>query len=194
MLQKQGQAHDLRIPLDMPLNSPGSHTYVLDSLADGLGNLQSLTPRKIEPKDTNNNNNNAVLAKDTTRSVTVLKRAAISFRDCAPGKPASLLVGGETPLAIAARESDAQDGPWDVKVRYQPAETGKKAPKPWVKTLTTPAGRNQLTLSANAPGEYEIVDVKGQYCPGDVLSPETCRVVQQAYPSADIDWKRIHEW
>lgn len=33
-----------------------------------------------------------------------------------------------------------------------------------------------------------------QYCDGDVLSPETCKVVQKPYPTAEIEWKRIHEW
>ena len=75
-----------------------------------------------------------------------------------------------------------------------PEEKDRKSPKPWAKTLTTPYGRSQLSLNANSPGEYSIVDVKGQYCPGDVLSPETCRVVLQPYPTAEITWRRIHEW
>ncbi|KAL5535305.1 hypothetical protein ACEPAF_3399 [Sanghuangporus sanghuang] len=192
---KQGQIGELRLPLDMPLHVPGYHEYILDSISDGLGNFQTLapiiSPAKGEAKDTDSR-----LSKETLRSVTVLKRAAMSFRDCAPGKPASLLIGSETPLIVAARESDKQDGPWDVTIQFQPNQISKKdrkTPKPWVKTLTTPWGRNQLSLSANVPGEYSIIDVKGHYCPGDILSPETCRVVLQPYPTAEITWKRIHE-
>lgn len=180
----------------MPLNVPGYHEYVLDSVSDGLGNFQTLTPI-VHPGKGDARGTNQRLAKETSRSVTVLKRAAMSFRDCAPGKPASLLIGSETPLVVVARESDKQDGPWDVKVQYQPgpdAKKDRKSPKPWTKGFTTPTGRNQLSVNANAPGEYSIIDVKGQYCPGDVLSPETCRVVLQPYPTAEITWKRIHEW
>ena len=182
-------------PLDVPLDVPGKHEYVLDSLLDGLGNIRPLSPAYFSNKG-DARDVDARLLKETTRSITVLKRAAMSFRDCAPGKPASLLIGSESPIVITAREYDNQDGPWDVKVKFQPQDSGKdkKTPKPWVKTLTTPVGANQLTLNANAPGEYSIIDVKGKYCPGDILSPEICRVVQQPLPSVEIDWKRIHEW
>lgn len=177
----------------MPLGVPGYHEYILNSLSDGLGNVQSLlSSHKADSKEVDPRQ-----LKETTRSVTVLKRAAVSFRDCAPGKPSSLLIGSESPLIVTAREYDNKDGPWDIKVKYQPGQESnkdKKAPKPWVKTFSTPAGKNQLTLSASTPGEYSIIDVKGQYCPGDILSPETCRVVQQPLPTAEIDWKRIHEW
>lgn len=33
-----------------------------------------------------------------------------------------------------------------------------------------------------------------QWCEGDVLSPETCKVVEKPMPTAEIEWKRIHEW
>lgn len=33
-----------------------------------------------------------------------------------------------------------------------------------------------------------------QWCAGDVLAPETCQVVERPLPSAEIEWKRIHEW
>jgi nucleoporin POM152 len=33
-----------------------------------------------------------------------------------------------------------------------------------------------------------------QWCEGDVMAPETCKVVEKQRPSAEIEWKRIHEW
>ncbi|KAI5121322.1 hypothetical protein M0805_003789 [Coniferiporia weirii] len=184
-------AHELRIPLDMPFDVPGSHIYALDSLTDGMGNFHAFTSMARKGEPTNN------VISLSTRSVTVLRRAAMAYKDCAPGKPSSLLIGSEASLLIAARESDAQDGPWDVTVKYQPSQGGsvvnKKVAKPWVKTLTTLPGQSQLTMIADTPGEYSIIGVKGQHCPGDVLSPETCKVVQQALPTAEIEWKRIHE-
>ena len=178
----------------MILDVPGTHEYVLDSLTDGFGNHRYLSPSALPKKG---DLIDLPPSKSMSRSVTVLSRAAVSFRDCAPGKPASLLIGSEAPLSILARESDPQDGPWEIKLQYQPqpSDVGKKgSSKPWVKSLTTLSGKTQLTLPANAPGEYSIIGVKGQYCPGDVLSPETCRVVQQPFPTAEIEWKRIHEW
>jgi hypothetical protein len=33
-----------------------------------------------------------------------------------------------------------------------------------------------------------------QHCVGEVLAPDTCSVVERPLPSAQIEWKRIHEW
>ncbi|KAH8120086.1 hypothetical protein DFH11DRAFT_1558255 [Phellopilus nigrolimitatus] len=192
MPNRQGQAHELRIPLDMPLDIAGLHEYVLDSLSDGLGNLRTLAPNPAA----RTTDASLRLSKETIRLVTVLRRAAVSFRDCAPGKPSSLLIGSETSLVIAAKEFDPEDGPWDVTVQYQPGQgagANKKASKPWLKSMTLPAGKSQFSLTASGPGEYSVVGVKGQHCPGDVLSPESCRVIQQPFPTAEIDWRRIHE-
>jgi len=51
-----------------------------------------------------------------------------------------------------------------------------------------------LTVEADSPGDYTIIDIKGKYCEGDVLSPETCTVVELPKPAAEIEWRRIHEW
>lgn len=180
----------------MPLNTAGSHIYVLDSLVDGLGNTriltQSSTTRKIDSAGST-----ALSSIDAKRSVTVLRRASISFRDCGPGSPSSLLIGAKTPLKLAVKESDQLDGPWDVTVNYQPpaiSASDKKAVKPWKKTFTTEKGETSLTIDAGAAGDYSILSFHGQHCPGDVLYPETCRVIEEPLPTAEIEWKRIHEW
>lgn len=49
-------------------------------------------------------------------------------------------------------------------------------------------------LKADAPGEYAILSVQGQYCAGDVMSPETCKVVEVPRPRAEIEWRKLHEW
>lgn len=118
----------------------------------------------------------------------------MSFRSCGPGRPASLLIGKETPLLVTANDADVDDGPWDITIKYQPPSDDKRKFKPWQQDFKTQLGKRELTLLARAPGEYSIVGVKGRYCPGDVLSPETCRVIEQPLPAADIEWKRIHEW
>lgn len=163
---------------------------MLDSVIDGHGNVQSLNDAPLlsvskSPRQT------------LSRSVTVLKRAAVSFLDCAPGKPKSLLVGSEAVLTIGAREYDIQDGPWDVKVQFQPSpDTGssKKATKPWTKSYSTVPGQTQLTVPAHVPGEYRILEVNGQHCSADTLSPDICPVIRQPHPSAKIEWESIHEW
>lgn len=173
-------AQELQIPLSIQLEALGRHVYTLDALIDGVGNSLDLS----SPPST----------MHTSQSVTVLRRSAMSFKSCGPGRPASLLIGKETPLLIVANDADIDDGPWDITIKYQPPLDDKKKSKPWQQDFKTPLGKRELTLLARAPGEYTLVGVKGRYCPGDILSPESCRVIEQSLPTADIEWKRIHEW
>lgn len=187
-LQDEGRSQTIVVPIDMPLVIPGSHEYVLDTVTDGLGNVRPISANR---KEVNSRSGK------TIRSVDVLRRSALSFSNCASGRPTTLLLDSETPLTIIAKESDLQDGPWDVTVKYEPSPAignEKYVSKPWVKKLAMPASENKLTFNAKHPGEYSVTGVKGRHCPGDVLSPESCKVVLQPYPSAEINWKRIHEW
>ncbi|KAL1951146.1 hypothetical protein VTO73DRAFT_295 [Trametes versicolor] len=182
----------VKVPLTVLLDALGTHMYKLESVTDAMGNVAQageyvgteVASRKISPYTA------------STRSVTVLRRPSVSFKHCGPGHPASLLIGAEAPLTISTVDADTIDAPWDVDVRYDPpAEDGKpsKRYKGWTKTLETQGERKELTLRASAPGEYTIVGVHGQYCEGDVLSPETCKVVERPLPTAEIEWKKIHE-
>ncbi|EPQ61413.1 hypothetical protein GLOTRDRAFT_102151 [Gloeophyllum trabeum ATCC 11539] len=197
---------ELKVPLTASLDSLGTHVYVLESVADGVGNLiqtssQALVSqqgRKGSVGPDSRVSAAPALNTKTTRVVQVLQRPAVSFMHCGPGRPASLLIGSEFPLTVSAKEADAADSPWEIKMKYLPSPVeesgqGGRRNKPWTRTLRTQDDRKDLTFQANAPGEYSIVSVKGKYCDGDILSPDICKVVELPRPSADIEWRRIHE-
>ena len=184
----------VKVPLTVVLDALGTHSYVLESVTDSLGNVAH-AGQHADATDSRQDPSHSA----TTRSVTVLRRPSVSFKHCGQGQPASLLIGSEAPLSIATVDADPEDGPWEVAVQYDPppAEDGAKTNKrykSWVKSLKTLPERRDLTLRASAPGEYTITGVKGQFCEGDVLSPEICKVVERPLPSAEIEWKKIHEW
>lgn len=171
----------------MPFGTAGSHLYVLDSLVDGLGNLRTLTPTQSQRKGApaSDASDASPQSVNAVRLATVVRNAAMSFRDCSPGNPASLLIDSEVKLAVIARQSDPRDGPWQVTVKYEPegsnASGKRKSSKPWTKSLATLEGKAELLIVADAPGQYSITDVKGRFCSGDVLSPESCRVVRVCF-------------
>ncbi|OAX42996.1 hypothetical protein K503DRAFT_241063 [Rhizopogon vinicolor AM-OR11-026] len=169
----------LKVPLSLSLDALGKHTYTLESVIDGMGNVVHL-----------NGGNHDM---EITRSLSVLRRPSVSFKACGPGTPTSLLIGSEAPVALTVGDSDALDGPWNIDVRFEPASMDGKRVKPWDKKLQTKENKNDVVLNATVPGEYTITGIKGKYCDGDVLAPETCRVVERAMPTAEIEWKRIHE-
>ncbi|KAH7930605.1 hypothetical protein BV22DRAFT_1191200 [Leucogyrophana mollusca] len=172
----------LKVPLSLSLDALGRHTYALQSVIDGMGNIVHLHPVEHESADSK-----------VVRSLSVLRRPSVSFKNCGPGNPASLLIGSEAPLTLSINDADAVDGPWDVVVEYKPSDDSGKRAKPWIKTLQTQKERRDLSLKVDTPGEYAIAGVKGKWCEGDVLAPETCKVVERPMPTAEIEWKRIHE-
>jgi nucleoporin POM152 len=187
---------EVRVPLTVSAEAFGIHTYVLESVTDALGNLEYLSTSWSPAK---HGDLSPGFNAKISRSLRVLHRPTMAFKGCEPQKPASLRIGSNVSLLIDAQEADDLDSPWDVKVKYQPPtdEFGKsinKRLRPWQQTIQTQLGEHALTVEADSPGEYTIVDIKGKHCEGDVLSPETCTVVELPKPAAEIEWKRIHEW
>lgn len=186
---------EVRVPLTVSAEAFGVHTYVLESVTDALGNLETLStrsPAKIGDPSADSNTK-------VSRSLRVLHRPTMAFKGCGPQKPSLLRIGSNVSLVIDSQDSEDVDSPWDVKVRYQPPtdEFGKSVNKrlrSWQQTIHTQPGRRDLTVTADSPGDYTIVDIRGKHCEGDVLSPETCTVVELPKPAAEIEWKRIHEW
>lgn len=200
----------IRVPLTVSAEALGTHVYALESVTDALGNVESVAPppsSALTLKSTSSSpstSNTSILALEsstkTSRMLHVLRRPTLSFRGCPPGKPKQMRIGSDVTLAASTHEADALDAPWDITVKYQPPlltkeeKKTKKLPSPWQKTFTTKEQEKRLEVVADAPGEYTILDVRGKYCEGDVLSPETCAVVELPKPSAEIDLRRIHEW
>ncbi|KAI9512489.1 hypothetical protein F5148DRAFT_1162138 [Russula earlei] len=186
---------EIRVPLTVTAEAFGTHTYVLESVTDALGN-QELLPTSSSPAkygDLSSESNSKI-----SRSLRVLHRPTMAFKGCGPQKPASLLIGSNISLVIDTQEADDLDSPWDVKIRYQPPTdaSGKsinKRLRPWQQTIHSQSGKRDLAVEADSPGDYTIVDVRGKYCEGDVLSPEMCTVVELPKPAAEIEWRRIHE-
>ncbi|KXN88811.1 hypothetical protein AN958_06680 [Leucoagaricus sp. SymC.cos] len=183
----------IKIPLSISLTEAGTHAYALEEVVDGQGNTVSVGTDQDAPEG------DTVSSKTkTTRSFLVLRRPVVSFKNCNLQNPRPLLIDSETELEIFTKDLDEFDEPWEVTLRYQPPQDlldgTKRNPKskPW-KVLKKQGVKQDLTLKVNAPGEYGIVGIQGRHCFGEVLVPDICSVVQKSLPSAQIEWKRIHE-
>ncbi|EIN13930.1 hypothetical protein PUNSTDRAFT_140355 [Punctularia strigosozonata HHB-11173 SS5] len=171
----------IEVPLTVSVVTLGTHLYSLESVTDGLGNHVTL---RQPPAITNSR---------YTKQMTVLRRPSVSFRKCAPGKPAYLLIGSEASLPITAHDVDDVDAPLSVKIRFEPSEGAGKVVKPWTKTILSQDMPRDFHLAVKDAGTYTIEEVHGRYCEGDVLNPDVCPVVELPKPVAEIEWRRIHE-
>ncbi|KAF8807863.1 hypothetical protein BYT27DRAFT_7139354 [Phlegmacium glaucopus] len=178
---------DVNIPLTISLDKSGTYLYALEEITDGVGNVVRVGSDLTSPET------DSITQTKTTRSFMVLKKPVVSFAHCSSEMPTSLLIGSEATLNIKSIESDNFDAPWDISLYYQPPVDAKssKQMKPWKKTLK--AQGKSLTFRTTTPGDYKILDVTGKYCAGTVFVPDSCKVVEKPYPSAEIEWKRIHE-
>ncbi|KAI6135562.1 hypothetical protein EV401DRAFT_2052400 [Pisolithus croceorrhizus] len=177
-----------KVPLSLSVDSLGRVTFVLESVIDGMGNVVSLD----QGKSSESPRTGVAVDSRTMRSLNVLSRPRVSFRQCGPGNPASLLIGSESSLVLGVDDGDRLDAPWTVHITYDSSENTAGV-KQHYSTLQAEANTRELGFGVRAPGEYIISNIKGKYCEGDVLSPDTCKVVQKPLPTAEIEWKRIHE-
>ncbi|TFY82279.1 hypothetical protein EWM64_g1741 [Hericium alpestre] len=194
---------DIHVPLTITSDALGTHAYVLESVTDALGNIEIVgSPGPLQLTTVTRDANGTLSAPantKNTRILHVLRRPTVSFKSCRPDRPASLRIGSETTLTVSVNEGDILDAPWDISMKYQPVLSdddtthSSKRFKPWKKTLHTEKDKKELSLKTNVPGEFTITGVKGKYCEGDVLSPDVCTVVELPKPTAEIEWKRIHE-
>ncbi|KAF9056084.1 hypothetical protein BJ165DRAFT_1430770 [Panaeolus papilionaceus] len=182
---------NVMVPLSVSLERPGTYLYALDEVIDGVGNVVKVDTSsndlsKAEP---------ASFSKTkTTRSFMILRKPAVSFSRCTSDNALPLLIGSETPIDIKSMNADELDGPWDVNLSYSPnKDDADNKHKSWNKVLKATSESSGLSVRVNAPGEYKINGIKGKYCVGTVLAPDVCKVVQTPLPSAEIEWKRIHE-
>ncbi|KAL4070659.1 hypothetical protein J3A83DRAFT_4372847 [Scleroderma citrinum] len=179
-----------KVPLSLAIDSLGQVTFILESIIDGLGNIALLDQGKTTEAL---RSHGLVPDSKTARFLRVLARPSISFRNCGAGNPASLLIGSETSLILALKDGDSLDAPWSVQVVYDPTGNSHTSTNLQNLTLQSNSDTKELELGVTTPGDYTITSIKGKYCDGDVLSPETCKVVEKPYPTAEIEWKRIHE-
>lgn len=149
----------LKVPLSFPVDSLGRVTFVLESVIDGLGNIvpldQGVTSETVLRE--------MALDPKIARSMNILRRPSIAFRNCGPGNPVSLLIGSDAPLFLQVIDSDPLDVPWNVDVKFDPSEDGKlggKSVKPWTDSFQTQ--QSSLSLSASAAGDYAILGIRGK--------------------------------
>lgn len=171
--------------MTLRLDSPGVHVYSLDSLTDGAGNVVEMDVKSSTSL--------------SRRSFIVRGRSSASFRGCGTSsdKAVSLLQGKTSKLLVTLNEVDETDGPWVVQLRYDPpigSQKNMKSPETWTREFTIPTDKRTIAVNAEKAGDYTILSVRGQSCSGEVFSPETCRVIEQPIPTAEIDFKSIHEW
>lgn len=148
----------LKVPLSFPVESLGRVTFVLESVIDGMGNIvpldQGVSSETILHEGLNSK---------TALSLNILRRPSVSFRNCGPGNPVSLLIGSDASLSLQVTDSDPLDAPWNVDVKFDPSEDAKgssKSIKPWTNSFKTQ--QSSLGINASAAGEYTILGIRGK--------------------------------
>lgn len=94
---------------------------------------------------------------------------------CSQTDPVNLLIGAKSaqlPIRIEGT------GPFHLEYNYS-AEEGASS-----RNVKLNSGEN--SISVYAPGEYNLLSISDKYCPGHVMFPSTCQVVQPELPSVKL--------
>ena len=198
-------ATDVTLPLSVELDQPGHYTYVLERVRDACGNQLKVPPGQDpwsqgRKKIKSSADSSAVIA---SRAINVHPRATVAFNRqvCRPGQPLKLLrTQSALNISLDASGGDAESGPWNVDLRFEPDNSAagqeplaRKPAKPWNKSVSLHSGSESSQLQINAPGLYRIDQVEGKYCTGDVGAPWSCDVVDVPPPTAKITFSSIED-
>ncbi|GAA96825.1 uncharacterized protein L969DRAFT_17793 [Mixia osmundae IAM 14324] len=171
------EPQQLTVPIKLTTTHAGIFEYSLDTVTDALGNRLDIASQRERSTAKGNLE---------VRKMTVYAPAQISFLGC-DDEPARLLRGRSTSLNLQIE--DGTDAPWTIRIAYTPEAGATAKSRAW--DLTSSERNKRFAVSD--PGSYDIVSVKGSHCPGAVLLPSTCRVIDQPAPSANIVFERIRD-
>jgi nucleoporin POM152 len=152
----------IELPVNISLNAPGTETFQLESVTDGCGNRVDFGALR----DAGAPMPDRIL---DSRSVVVHPRSQVSFVDCDPSEPVPLLRGKGAALKIRVKAGD--DPVWDAAVQYTPASEAKGRTAADLRHYSL--SDKLTTITVKDPGTYEIVEMTGKVCPGDVQAPST---------------------
>ncbi|KAG9036801.1 hypothetical protein FRB95_007899 [Tulasnella sp. JGI-2019a] len=170
-------SQNVTIPITVSLSTPGRHRYVIDSVEDGVGN--SFYPSLASQEGS------------TIRTVEVIRKSSVAFKHCDSTHSIDLLKGDSVDLMVALQQgadgSTKADIIQSIEVQYVPPPNYPSA-TPWVRTIKAKKGpmAKEMLIPARHPGTYTILKAQGAECSSDILSPETCKVVQPPEPNAEI--------
>lgn len=157
---------EFRHTISVALNIPGDHLYILDEISDGLGNTVAISAMGGLQASSDRG---AVSRTRHSQAIVVLRRPTASFLHCSAKSPMPLLFGHEALLTLAANTSETYDGIWEALVHYEPSGNAELMGSnwrtgPWERIIQPSTTRNEAILSAVAPGEYSIVQIRGRVC------------------------------
>lgn len=152
----------------------------------------------------------ATLEQISSRKMLVYPRSQVSFVGCGTGsvagsgvpgagQPVKVLKGKRANLQLSvntegsAQKQGLEDGPWDVKVRFEPEEAEDRSDKVVVKTIqgwekTIKLGKKSDLLEIDQPGRYSIVSFSGSHCSGEILEPSEVRRTKQLASETEAEF------
>ncbi|KAK5049321.1 hypothetical protein LTR84_004250 [Exophiala bonariae] len=157
------------------LHQNGTHSYVIESVEDGLGN--KILYGSPSPKD---------LHAPRVQSLVVHNRPQVRLHDCSPDLLIPIPSGKTTRLPIRIQDPaklHASDWPLTLKYRFV-AETNEEVPQIEVFAHEMTDDRSGPTIGK--AGRYSIDSIAGRFCPGEVLEPSSCSLFNPPEPDISV--------
>ena len=162
------QSHAVTLTYPLSLDTVGLWRYILTDVRDVMGNV-------VEFEDS-----------PSGYSITVHETPKVNLRGCSEDNPLKVLKARDANLNFNIQTSES--GPFDVTLSYTPPDSSDP-------TLidTHRLTHKRDSLSVTDPGVYTIVNMSSRYCPGEVLTPQSCLVITPPEPTLQIEWSTLRD-
>src|SRR5271155_1328076 len=162
------QSYTITLTYPLSLDTVGLWRYILTDVRDVMGNV-------VEFEDS-----------PSGYSITVHETPKVNLRGCSEDNPLKVLKARDANLNFNIQTSES--GPFDVTLSYTPPDSSDP-------TLidTHRLTHKRDSLSVTDPGVYTVVNMSSRYCPGEVLTPQSCLVITPPEPTLQIEWSTLKD-
>ncbi|KAK6346996.1 hypothetical protein TWF696_007088 [Orbilia brochopaga] len=173
------RSQKILIPLNESLASPGSWSYVVEEVVDGMGNILKYSSQKTAGDNL------------LQRSFSVHERPSVRFSSCSPQNPIMVARGKSGALSLEiTRDVDA--APYEVQYSHNPGvmhvDDGTQGELAIKKSLLKSSGQ---PISVSSPGLYTIKSISSRFCTGEVFEPSSCLFLTPPDPDLAISFDEI---
>jgi len=178
------RAQKISIPLSESLTKSGLWMYSIDEVQDALGNI------------INYRSEDGLLSGDLQKAFTVHERPKVNLDGCDSQRPLRAAKGDKTqfPLRFSSSAgSPLKDAPHIVEYTFTPEDELQ----PGNEHKTNPQIINErLRNTRHKPsigraGLYSIKSISTEFCPGEVIEPATCLLINPPEPALSITSEEV---
>lgn len=184
------QVHKINVPLNESLNTLGAWVYTVDEVQDACGNSVEYSTHVKEGDRSSHRSSGpeqAFIVRPRPRA-SLKHRRSPCVLEVARGRSVEL------PINLDGVSEGATEH-YTLTYRYTPLEdlstNGEHAPNASIRSIRLEDATKKPEIVQ--PGLYSLLSVSSGYCPGEILEPTSCLLLNPPEPSVVVNSENIYD-